>query len=91
MGWTKNERYLTAVIIVLIVVFAAFAWRHNAWMKKYCVCRKGDKFSGGDLDGWPTSGTFGNLADTNPYGNYADGRAMFWPTYDERNGYWTRS
>lgn len=73
MGWTKNEQYLTAVIVVLIIVFSAYIWRHNLWMKKHCVCLKpkGDGFSGGDLEGWPTSGSYGNLADTNPYRNYA--------------------
>ena len=46
---------------------------------------------GGDTDNWPGSGTYGALADTFPYGNYADGKAMFYPTYDEYNPYWTRS
>lgn len=50
-----------------------------------------DKFSG-DLDGWPTATTFGNLPDTNPYGNYAGHVDMYWPTYLEgayQDMYWT--
>lgn len=46
---------------------------------------------GGDDDSWPQAGTFGNMSDTNPYGNYADGRNMFYPSYNERAPYWTRS
>jgi len=43
---------------------------------------------------WPTAGTFGNLADTNPYGNYAGHVDMYYPTYYE--GYvedvlWTKT
>jgi hypothetical protein len=49
-----------------------------------------DRFAA-DSGHWPTSGTFGNLADTNPYGNYAGHADMWYPTYNEVNSYWTRS
>jgi hypothetical protein len=88
MGWTKREEYLLAVLIVLTIVFIAYTYHRYKWTKDNCICSRPDGFSG-DLSGWPTAGTFGNLADTNPYGNYADGQVMFWPTYDERNGYWS--
>ena len=44
----------------------------------------GEKFTA-DVDHWPTSGTFGNLADTNPYGNYAEGLQMLYPSYEEED------
>ena len=47
-----------------------------------------------DVDHWPTSGTMGNLADTNPYGTYAGHADMYYPTYLEgyaENVYWTRT
>jgi hypothetical protein len=41
---------------------------------------------------WPQAGTFGATGDTYPYGNYADGLQMFYPTfYDQQyNHYWSR-
>jgi hypothetical protein len=47
-----------------------------------------------DLDHWPSAGTFGSLPDTNPYGNYAGGIDMYYPTYSEgavQDMYWTRT
>ena len=47
-----------------------------------------------DVDHWPTSGTVGNLADTNPYANYSGHADMYYPTYTEgyaENVYWTRT
>ena len=46
---------------------------------------------GGDEANWPQAGTYGNMSDTNPYGNYADGRVMFWPSLNERAPYYTRT
>lgn len=52
-----------------------------------CALREG--FDG---ENWPQTGTFGATADTYPYGNYADGLQMFYPTfYDQQyNHYWSR-
>lgn len=52
-----------------------------------------DRFSG-DLEGWPQAGTFGALADTYPYANYAGNVDMYYPTYSEgyvEDLYWTRT
>ena len=67
-------------------------WRHqhyedNPYNGQRYRCGKGnpphrDGFTG-DIDHWPTSGTFGNTADTNPYGNYAGHIDMYYPTYSE--------
>ena len=40
---------------------------------------------------WPQSGSFGNVADTYPYGNYA-GYDPGWPTYNgpDDHHYWTQ-
>lgn len=43
-----------------------------------------EKF-GGDDQNWPQAGSFGAYADTFPYGNYADGEQMFYPTFFEQD------
>lgn len=47
--------------------------------------RSTERFAGGDgdADNWPEAGTFGALSDTYPYGNYAGGVEMWYPTYNE--------
>jgi hypothetical protein len=84
MGWTAQQRRLAIAILVIVVIVVIGVLGYRSWKKKHP-----DGF--GDLDGWPTATTFGNLADTNPYGNYADGLQTFYPTFDEDNAYWTRA
>lgn len=48
----------------------------------------------GDEAGWPGAGTFGALADTYPYGNYAGGIDMYYPTFAEGllvDQYWSKT
>jgi hypothetical protein len=64
----------------------------NLYFSPEC-CPRRDTFSGDD-DGWPSAGVIGNLADTNPYGNYAGHVDMHWPTNSEgyvQDLYWTRT
>ena len=60
----------------------------RANIRAHCATKEG--FGGMD---WPVAGgTYGATADTYPYGNYADGEQMFYPTYFDQpdNHYWTR-
>jgi hypothetical protein len=59
--------------------------------RRGCVAEGKDNFMA-TFD-WPTDGSYGALADTYPYGNYADGIATFYPTYEEQdqNKYWSRA
>ncbi|MFA6166971.1 MAG: hypothetical protein WC700_10160 [Gemmatimonadaceae bacterium] len=82
MDCAAQRKLLIAILIVLVIAVAGYAWYHQAWMKKNCTCQSKSNFTS-DLDGWPGAGTFGNLADTNPYANYAGGVDMYWPTYSE--------
>lgn len=107
MGMTQQQRTaLGAAILILLVLVIAAVMHHSAWMKKHCVCKKtgfqqslyprpyaksGAEGFSGDDDNWPQAGSFGAYADTFPYGNYADGQATFYPTFDEYNPYWTRA
>jgi len=78
----SDEKYGLALLIVLVIVVIIY------YVHKHFY-GKGGKASFGDLDGWPGSGSFGNQADTNPYGNYADGQARYWPTMNQYAPYWT--
>ena len=44
----------------------------------------------GDQDSWPSPGVYGATASSFPYGNYAGGADMYYPTYQPANhGYWS--
>lgn len=81
MDCASSRNLLAALLVLLIILTVGYAVYHQRWMKKNCTCTKSTFTS--DLDGWPGAGTFGNLADTNPYANYAGGVSMYWPTYSE--------
>lgn len=94
----QMQAALLATIVVLLLVIIGGTLHHRAWMAKHCVCghqkpglRSPPREGFGDSDNWPGSGTFGAMADTFPYGTYADGKSTFYPTYDEYNPYWTRA
>ena len=36
---------------------------------------------------WPGSGNFGNMSDTNPYGNLAGHQDLWYPVYNDVNAY----
>lgn len=72
-------------------VYPSYGYPSGSGARGHRVHR--DHFSG-DEAGWPGSGVIGNLADTNPYGNYAGHVDLYWPTYSEgayQNLYWSQT
>ena len=101
-----TKQWIIAAIVVLVVIIVAYVgythWKktHASGfsaempmtvthrMQKHPMHKKPEGFGGMD---WPQADTFGAMADTFPYGNYADGLQMYYPTYDEYAALWTRS
>lgn len=97
--WTKQQMTIALVVVVAIGLAAYFGYRKMHEKKggfrvfghEYPRDFRMRKDSFGDQDNWPGSGVFGNLSDTNPYGNYADSQSMYWPTMFEYGPYYTLS
>jgi hypothetical protein len=79
-----------ADITGLLALMTAAQKKPAAKQRAHLMKKRAEGFSG-DIDGWPGAGVFGNTGDTNPYGNYAEGREMYWPTNAEFAPYFTRS
>jgi hypothetical protein len=108
MVWTQEQKRIAVAVLVVLVIAIAGYFGYQYWQKHKQTAahakmappppRRYPRYPRagftGDLDHWPTAGTFGNLADTNPYGNYAGHRDMYYPTYDEgyvTDMYWTQT
>ena len=81
MPLSTRDLYVAAAAALLILVLAK--WWNS---RKAGAQRSG--FSGDD-DNWPSAGVFGNLGDTLPYGNYAGGADMYYPTTQPNAATWT--
>lgn len=90
MAYSKEHALAAIVVLAIVVVVAVHLKKKNDLPKMhFAACGEGMKGNRAarsrftsDSDNWPQAGTFGALADTYPYGNYAGGVEMTYPLYN---------